>query len=614
MPGVSTSSPPPGSVQLPRRRRVPAAAVVPDLAGRRDGVRTARSPGSTCPRRTARPSPPVRPGASSARRVQPLAGDRADRQHLDAERRPRRPARPPPATSSRRADLVRTTTSVAPLAQATAGNARPGGAGPRPISASTTRTSVEVGRDHLRRRRRPATVDEGVRPGQDGDASSPRSATQSPTAGPACRSREEAPPACTRSPRPPKDAQPAAVHARHPTRDASPAGSSASRAGRPARAVRDRSRPAWSWSRLIVVSFAFVRDTFLQLPVAPSDSDVVRDMRADRVAGGTPRALPSPPSSVTAAPRRTARSTPPPATSWPSTSAPTGRARRPRHQGRPPRMPSRARNLPSPPTSPLPGVRRPPHHQEARREDPHRLVRRGLHPGRAEDPARGRAHPANRRRTPSTTGTSASSPWARWSPWRAGAPPTTGRSGCSPSSSTPDGPPRHGLPMAELVAAELRRLDAYGRGRAGGWSSPSSRPSCATCARLLGEDGPQIIQLVHDDDHRATGWSPGPGCARSRPTPRASGPAASASWARTAVARPGWSTRRTASALSVFCWTLRGGERVPASSTCGSAMPPSGTENARPRPVSCSAMGVDGLITDSPDHAARAVAELLTTV
>ena len=56
----------------------------------------------------------------------------------------------------------------------------------------------------------------------------------------------------------------------------------------------------------------------------------------------------------------------------------------------------------------------------------------------------------------------------------------------------------HGLPMADLVAEELRRLDATGA--SGPVMVQSFEPTVLRDVRaLLGEEGPQMVQLVHDD-------------------------------------------------------------------------------------------------------------------
>ena len=244
----------------------------------------------------------------------------------------------------------------------------------------------------------------------------------------------------------------------------------------------------------------------------------------------------------------------------------------------------------------------------------HRLVRRGLHPRRAAHPARGRAdaraaaaeHRLRRR-------TSASSPSPRSSTWPA-------------RRSTADRPIRvlaelkhadwsteHGLPMAELVADELRRLDATDAAGTGRAAVLRAGGAARRCAPASASDGPQMVQLVDDDadgrpdghPRRAAGdlhLRPG-----HRPQPRAH-PAAR----RRAAGRRGSALVDEAhrAALAVFCWTLRAGERLPAARTCAAASAPAAwaTRSAEARQLL--ALGVDGLITDSPDHAVRAVAEL----
>jgi glycerophosphoryl diester phosphodiesterase len=170
---------------------------------------------------------------------------------------------------------------------------------------------------------------------------------------------------------------------------------------------------------------------------------------------------------------------------------------------------------------------------------------------------------------------------------------------------------QHGLPMAELVADELRRLDATDA--SGPVMVQSFEPGVLRDVRaLLGEDGPQMIQLVHDD---ATGdrmvsraglreistYAQGIGPSRERVL-GANGrdPATLVEEAHRAV-------------LKVFCWTLRAENAfLPEHLRVGTA--PDGLGDALAEARQLLALGVDGLITDSPDHAVRAVAELLTTV
>ena len=167
---------------------------------------------------------------------------------------------------------------------------------------------------------------------------------------------------------------------------------------------------------------------------------------------------------------------------------------------------------------------------------------------------------------------------------------------------------QHGLPMAELVAAELCRLDATGAH--GPVMVQSFEPTVLRDVRaLLGEDGPQMIQLVHDDvtgDRMVTR----PGLREISTYAQGIGPSRD----RVLSRRPANLVEEAhRAALTVFCWTLRAENAfLPEHLRVGSA--PEGLGNALAEARQLLAMGVDGLITDSPDHAARAVAELLTTV
>jgi glycerophosphoryl diester phosphodiesterase len=166
----------------------------------------------------------------------------------------------------------------------------------------------------------------------------------------------------------------------------------------------------------------------------------------------------------------------------------------------------------------------------------------------------------------------------------------------------------HGLPMADLVADELRRLDATDA--AGPVLLQSFEPAVLRDVRtLLGEDGPQMIQLVHDDptgDRMVTRvglreistYAQGIGPSRERLLGmNGRGPATLVEEAHRA-------------ALTVFCWTLRTENAfLPPHLRVGDA--PDGIGNALAEARQLLAMGVDGLITDSPDHAVRAIAELL---
>ena len=125
---------------------------------------------------------------------------------------------------------------------------------------------------------------------------------------------------------------------------------------------------------------------------------------------------------------------------------------------------------------------------------------------------------------------------------------------------------------------------------------------------LLGEDGPQMIQLVHDDaagDRMVTRAGPARDLhlrAGHRPQPRAH--------PRPTGGRSTLVEEAHRAALSVFCWTLRAENAfLPEHLRVGDA--PEGLGNALAEARQLLAMGVDGLITDSPDHAVQAVAELL---
>lgn len=168
----------------------------------------------------------------------------------------------------------------------------------------------------------------------------------------------------------------------------------------------------------------------------------------------------------------------------------------------------------------------------------------------------------------------------------------------------------HGLPMAELVAAELRRLDATDA--SGPVMLQSFEPAVLRDLRArLGESGPEMVQLV--DDH-GTGdrmvsrsglreistYAQAIGPSRDRILGKDGTPSGSTSMLIDEAHR---------AALSVFCWTLRAENAfLPERLRRGDA--PGGLGDALGEARQLLALGVDGLITDSPDHAAQAVAEL----
>jgi glycerophosphoryl diester phosphodiesterase len=161
--------------------------------------------------------------------------------------------------------------------------------------------------------------------------------------------------------------------------------------------------------------------------------------------------------------------------------------------------------------------------------------------------------------------------------------------------------------MAELVADELRRLDATGA--SGPVMVQSFEPTVLRDVRtLLGDDGPQMVQLVADNaagDRMVTRvglreistYAQGIGPSRERIL-------------GTDGRRPSALVEEAhRAALSVFCWTLRAENAfLPEHLRVGDA--PHGLGDALAEARQLLALGVDGLITDSPDHAVRAVAEL----
>jgi glycerophosphoryl diester phosphodiesterase len=169
----------------------------------------------------------------------------------------------------------------------------------------------------------------------------------------------------------------------------------------------------------------------------------------------------------------------------------------------------------------------------------------------------------------------------------------------------------HGLPMAELVADELRRLDATHA--SGSVMLQSFEPAVLRDLRTrLGEDGPQMVQLVND---RAAGdrMVSRAGLREISTYAQGIGPSRD----RILLGKDGLPVGATSTlveeahraALSVFCWTLRAENAfLPKHLRVGDA--PDGLGDALGEARQLLALGVDGLITDSPDHAVKAVNEL----
>lgn len=166
-----------------------------------------------------------------------------------------------------------------------------------------------------------------------------------------------------------------------------------------------------------------------------------------------------------------------------------------------------------------------------------------------------------------------------------------------------------GLPMGELVAEELQRLDATDPQGPVVVQSFDAAVLRELRARL-GDDGPQLVQLVDDvaeGDRMTT-----PAGLREIST-YAQGIAPSVERVLRGVHPVRGTSRLVAeahrAALVVFTWTLRA-ENVFLPEHLRIGEMPAELGDAVGVARQLLALGVDGLITDSPEHAAQAVAEL----
>src|SRR3954452_7710577 len=186
--------------------------------------------------------------------------------------------------------------------------------------------------------------------------------------------------------------------------------------------------------------------------------------------------------------------------------------------------------------------------------------------------------------------------------------------------STPDRPVRvlaelkkptwtaeHGLPMTQLVAAELRRLDAA---RCDG-SVVLQSFDAAALRRLredLGDDGPQMLQLVDDrpeDDvlvspaglREVSTYAQGIAPSRHRILRRDAD--------QTLVGISGLVHEAHRAGLTVLPWTLRA-ENAYLPRHLRRGTDPAALGDAEGEARLLLALGVDGLITDHPDLAVRA--------
>jgi glycerophosphoryl diester phosphodiesterase len=164
----------------------------------------------------------------------------------------------------------------------------------------------------------------------------------------------------------------------------------------------------------------------------------------------------------------------------------------------------------------------------------------------------------------------------------------------------------HGQPMAELVAEELIRLDATDA--AGTVVLQSFEAGVLRDLRArLGAGGPQMVQLIKDaaDGSRMVTRA---GLREISTYAQAIGPSRDR-----VLAGPALVHEAHRAQLAVFCWTLRAENTfLPEHLRRGSS--PSALGDAIADARKLLDLGVDGLITDSPDHAVRARASLLTSV
>lgn len=164
-----------------------------------------------------------------------------------------------------------------------------------------------------------------------------------------------------------------------------------------------------------------------------------------------------------------------------------------------------------------------------------------------------------------------------------------------------------GLPMAELVAEELRRLDATDE--AGTVMLQSFEASVLRELRSrLGEHGPQMVQLV--DDHETGDRMVTPAGLREISTyAQGVAPSKERILAGASSGSSALVLEAHRAALTVFCWTLRA-ENAFLASELRRGEGPADLGDALAEARQLLELGLDGLITDSPDHAVMARAAL----
>jgi glycerophosphoryl diester phosphodiesterase len=170
-----------------------------------------------------------------------------------------------------------------------------------------------------------------------------------------------------------------------------------------------------------------------------------------------------------------------------------------------------------------------------------------------------------------------------------------------------------GLPMAELVSEELRRLGATDA--QGPVMLQSFEPAALRELRdRLGEHGPQMVQLIRNRPEGDRMVTPA-GLREISTYAQAIGPGLERILLGGNGLPPNGRSPLVDEAhraeLAVFCWTLRAENTfLPHHLRVGKA--PGGLGDALGEARQLLALGVDGLITDSPDHATLAIAELTT--
>jgi glycerophosphoryl diester phosphodiesterase len=175
----------------------------------------------------------------------------------------------------------------------------------------------------------------------------------------------------------------------------------------------------------------------------------------------------------------------------------------------------------------------------------------------------------------------------------------------------PDWSSAHGLPMAELVAEELRRLDATDA--AGTVMLQSFEATVLRDLRArFGEHGPQMVQLIDDTASGDRMVTPA-GLRETSTYAQGIAPSKDRILRDAAVGSSALVDEAHRAALTVFCWTLRA-ENAFLARTLRRSGGPADLGDALGEARQLLDLGIDGLITDSPDQAVEARAALLTTL